>query len=362
VTAIAGCAAGPKPSDVILARAEPPLMDTTVGFQRMFPHSGDATDRLDMPAYPRRLVVTATELTMPGGNGNDATPWEFTLSFAIVESVEVKTIEYDPLSPFGRSRPLEAAVVITEQRGICHNACVFVFEDRDGSPDRDRAEQLAALVRAGQAIADPFGRADGPRRVWASAGLRSPRPGWHQDIRTADPETRQAARDIGDAVFAYSKDRLRSDLRDCLVPALNRGEAAASGWSFDQLQGVGVTRETELDVASVMKSEAVRQGGLNSLLVSDLYGLGYTYIPPTGNEPASVETTMRAYVDFYDLEPLKDGTYFWYTHLTRRPLAELAGDPARAAADDIRQLCHGLASRIAGEISAHPERGVSQSP
>jgi len=359
---LSGCATGPKPSDVILARAAPPLLDTEVGFQRM-PIYSETTDRLDMPAYPRRLVVTATELTMPGGNGNEATPWEFTLSFAIVESVEVKTVEYEPLSPFGKPRPLESAVVITEKRGICHKACVFVFGDPDGTPDAAMAKRFADIVRAGQAIVDPYGRDDGPRHVWTAIGLRSPRPGWSPEIREADDATRSAARTVETAVFGYAKDALRADLRECMMTTLNGiGESRGlPGWSYDALPGVAVKSNTELDVGSVTKAAQSQTGDINSLLVSDVYGLGFTYIPPIDSEPAQVETKMRAYVDFYDLEPLKDGAYFWYTHVNRRELSGLTADPVGHARDRILELCAGLAGRIAEEISRNARAGGDRS-
>ena len=170
VPLIVSCATGPKPSAVILARPTAPLLDAPVLFQRMMLPDNQLPDLLDLRAMPRRLVVTARELTMPGGNGNVLTPWEFTLSFSIVDSVEVKSIAYDPAGILGRETTFDGAVVITEQRGICRTACVFMFVDENGEPDLAMATRFADLVRTGRESVDPFGRDDGPLahcgRVW----------------------------------------------------------------------------------------------------------------------------------------------------------------------------------------------------
>ena len=115
---------------------------------------------------------------MPGGNGNQLTPWEFTLSFAIVESVEVKSIQYDPFGLLSAEKTIDAAVVITDQRGLCRRACVFLFQDDDGEPDLSAANRFVEIVTAGRAIVDPFGRSDGPRKIATAVGLRAPRPRW----------------------------------------------------------------------------------------------------------------------------------------------------------------------------------------
>lgn len=347
---VASCATGPKPSDVILARDALPLLDRQVRFQRMYGNKDGATDRLDVPPMPRRLVVTATELTMPGGNGNELTPWEFTLSFAIVKSVEVKRIHYDPFGPLGAGRMIESAVVITEERGVCRDACVFIFSDDNGEPDLAAANRLAALVREGHASVDAFGRKDGPRPVATAIGLRSPRPVWRSDISAAPDPATSAARDIERKVLEYAKSVLRQEFSQCLVSALNTRAADKSAWTFLSIENIGVKDNTELDISSVIKSEQLKTLGSNSMLVSDIYGLGFVYIPPDENDPARVETTFRAFVDFYDLEPLKDGRYFWFDYSQQRLFEELAADPVTVVRQDTEAMCHALSDRIAEEL------------
>ena len=352
------CASGPKPSDVILSRPDAPLLDVTVGFQRMYRTSEGGTDLLDLPTMERRLVVTPTEFTMPGGNGNQLTPWEFTLSFSIVESVEVKSIHYDPFGIMSSGSSMEGAVVITDQRGICWNACVIRFVDADGNTDLALAERFVEIVRQGRSAADPFGRTDGPRTVALAAGLRSPRPSWRRDIRDAPKATREEAGDIERQATDYAADSLRTDYRRCLVRGLND---RLGGWSFQAIDQVGVKRNTELDVSSVLRSEALESMGSNSMLVSDIYGLGLIYIPSFEDQPARVETLFRAYVDFYDLSPMKDGRYFWFDFTQQRIFAEFARDPAAAIREDSERMCEALTVRIAEEF-ARPGTGNRMTP
>lgn len=313
---------------------------------------------------PRRLIVTAGELTMPGGNGNQLTPWEFTLSFAIVDAVEVMTISYDPHGPFGRDRIVDGAVVITEQRGVCKTACVFMFVGDNGVPDLVAANRFADIVRAGHSSVDPFGRSDGPRQVAVLAGARAPRPVWHKDLHEQGREVRAAAGEVENAVFGYAKSALRREFSRCLSDALNTASAAAPGslaWSYVPVTNLSVNREAELDVGSVMKSAELKTLGSNSLLVSDVFGIGFTYLPPLGTDPARVESTFRAFVDFFDLEPVKDGRYFWFDFSRQRTMAELVADPVAAIRRDIEDLCRALSVRIREEIASHPPAGRDES-
>lgn len=359
VTLIASCATGPTPSSVILARPTPPLLDTPVLFQRMMLPDNQPPDRLDMRAMPRRLVATARELTLPGGNGNVMTPWEFTLSFSTVESVEVGKITYDPLGPIGRDAIVDGTVTITDQRGVCKTACVFMFTDPNGEPDLTTANRFADIVRAGRESVDPFGRDDGPRSVAVAFGLRAPRPGWHRDIRMESPAIRDLADDIENDVLRYARSSLRSDFRQCLTTALNAGSASdgdSSTWSFEPISGLAINQDTEIDIASVLKSEELKRLGTNSMLVSDIYGMGFTYIPSIDSEPPRVETTYRAFVDFYDLEPLKDGRYFWFDFTQQHMMADFSADPAASVRQDIEHLCRTLSARIGTEIDLHAAR------
>jgi hypothetical protein len=237
VLMLAACATGPKPSDVILARPVPPLLDTAVRFQRMLMSDDESGDELTVPVYDRRLVVTANELVMPGGNGNELTPWEFTLSFATVETVEIKDIEYEPFFPIVARKTIESAVVIKDKRGRCRRACVFVFADSNERTAQDAVERFAAIVRTGQATVDPFGRVDGPRPVAAAVGLRAPRPGWSVELRDADSETKKTAREIDEVAFDYTLDLLREDFRDCVIGSLNEMAAPCRSWARTRSRG-----------------------------------------------------------------------------------------------------------------------------
>ncbi|MDH3440075.1 MAG: hypothetical protein OEM63_04950 [Gammaproteobacteria bacterium] len=345
---VASCATSPTPSSVILARPEPPLMDAPVLFQRIMPAGGETINTLYDRAMPRRLIVTASEFTLPGGNGNVLTPWEFTLSYSTVETVEVRTIDYDPMHFLGRRSSVPSAVTITDQRGVCKAACVFLFYDVNGEPDLTTANRFAEIVRAGIDSVDPFGRRDGPRTVAIASGVRAPRPVWHVDIRAEGPDVRNLASEVEKTVLAYAKSTLRSDFRQCLAPAVN---ASSPAWHFVPVTNLNVNRETEISVSSILKSAELKQIGTNSLLVSDIYGLGFTYIPPIDNDPARVETIFRAFVDFFDLEPMKDGRYFWFDYSKQRLMTELADDPVDAVRKDIADLCEALSVRIEEEIA-----------
>ena len=72
--------------------------------------------------------------------------------------------------------------------------------------------------------------------------------------------------------------------------------------------------------------------------------------PPIDSDPPRVETTYRAFVDFYDLEPLKDGRYFWFDFTQQRTMAELVADPIASIQQDIQRLCTALSARISQEI------------
>lgn len=355
---LASCATGPKPSDVILARQDPPLLDVPVEFQRILISDDESADELSVPLNERRLVVTPTELTMPGGNGNELTPWEFTLSFATVETVEIKTIRYEPFFPLAANKTFDSAVVVTDKRGRCRRACVFVFTGSDGTVDLDVAERFASIVRTGLATSDPFGRNEGPRPVAAAIGLRAPRPAWSVELRSADAETRKTARAIEKIAFEYAVNPLRQQFRECVLESLNREAipdpaTSTDHYSFHDVSGVGVTRDAKLDVASVQQSEDIATLGANSMLVADIYGMGFRYIPPFDGSPAQAETVFRAYVDFYDIDPLIDGAYFWHTYNHARPLSELAENPLAAIREDVASLCESLSSAVRRELRQH---------
>ena len=149
----------------------------------------------------------------------------------------------------------------------------------------------------------------------------------------------------------YAKVALRTEYRQCLVDALNNSLGDAAAWSFLAIDQVGVKQNTELNVTSVVRSEELKSLGANSMLVSDIYGLGFVYIAPDDDDPARVETVFRAFVDFYDLSPMKDGRYFWFDFQQQRTLAEFVIDPVAAVRQDIDNMCRALTARVVEEFS-----------
>ena len=52
------------------------------------------------------------------------------------------------------------------------------------------------------------------------------------------------------------------------------------------------------------------------------------------HDDESVEAKYRIHVDFFDLQPPKPGTSFWYEHIVTRPLRDwLAGGQSLIASD-----------------------------
>ena len=73
--------------------------------------------------------------------------------------------------------------------------------------------------------------------------------------------------------------------------------------------------------------------------------------PSGGDDPARVEVMFRAFVDFYDLEPLKDGRYFWFDYSLQQLMSNLVANPVPLVREAIGHLCNALSARIGDELA-----------
>jgi hypothetical protein len=346
-----GCARGPTRAEQLLARSEPPLLSREVQFHRLLVGvDGQVSSILQR----RELLVTQSELALPGGDSGLRAPYDFVLSFAIVSSVDIRPIEYVPGWPLRvGARTLDSAVVITDTRGLCIEGCVFVFASADGDPDPEGAAQFVTLVRAGMRRVDPFGRLDGPRPIGVAAGLRSASPGWMEPPIWLDTAAdRQLQTDFERRAFAFARDRLRDAYRACLAGELNGTGAPGGTYQFVPVDDLSLNARAELSIQSVRDSADLAATGVNSLLVSDVYSLQARSVVSASGVHDAVQLSYRVFVDFFDLAPVKDGAYFWHTHTTTHALAALAAPESALLERDVEALCRSVAAEVQRRMNA----------
>ncbi len=325
----AGCASIPPETPASVAGREPVLLQAPAVWGRV---QRDGTTVIW--SNSGTLLLTPTTLYFTYGSGSDA------VSYAMMTDVSVRALR--PLGFFGEPEPIEGLLVVETQRPLCDSGCVMRLLEGPG------AKRAVEIIGAARARVDPFGRSDQDRRVWLSSGMRNARAWWQEQpaflIRTA-PERKQAleqrfcehtdCRGGGRSAAVFG-----SALRDALA------DESLGGYRFRQLDGVTVNRRTELDTGALITALRAADGSVRRLLVSDLTAIELRE-RISADYRMSVAATFRSFVDYYDLNPPKDGAYFIETLVVEKTLDEwlalsreqfdaLLGEAARHTAARVR--------------------------
>lgn len=332
---VAGCAAVPAETPETIAAREPVLLAGKAMF-------GSIVTGRSSVAWEDRGSVLMTPTTLYfTSSGSRA------LSYVIISDATVRDLpDAFPLLPGSRRDNL---LVVQARRPLCGDGCVFRFLDDDQASVR-----AVDIIEAQRPQLDPFGRSDGARPVWLAAGMRNARGVWApapEHLNAQAPADKQAFdRWLCERTDCRGVGRTAQLYGGALRQALSAG--ADGDYRFRTLEGVTVNRRTELDTSSMARALRAADPAVDSLLVSDLYGISLREAVGADGE-VSIVLTFRAFVDFFDIRPLKDGDYFWAEHLVARPLQDwLAMDDA-AFASMLREVAHDVACQVLTRLAEH---------
>ena len=268
------------------------------------------------------------------------------ISYATITDVTVRQV--GDWIPFFKDKVLDDMLVIQTSRRTCWKGCIYQLNDAA------LAHRIVEIIEAHRPVVDPFGRRDGPRRIWLAAGLRNAMAYWEAEPAYLE---KHAPGQIA-AIEAWFCERMNckggGNTAALYGPALRRllPAESAAGYAFLELPGVKVNHRTELAVGALEKTLKLADPDIDSLLVSGLQGVAMRE-KISADYRISVEVTFRAFVDYFDLEPIKDGAWFLETHVVTRPLEEwLSLDQAGFDAA-VEATAQQVASRIRRDLASH---------
>jgi hypothetical protein len=303
---LAGCTSVPRETVESITAREPVLLSATSTFGLIY---GDGKNPAVTWSDRGTLLLTPTSLYFVSGSNR-------ALSYAMVTGTSVRTLP-DMLALM-RGQERRSLLTIEVSRPVCENACVFNLVDNP-----DLAIKALEIIEAGRARVDPFGRIGGPQPVWLAAGIRNSRYWWDQTpayLERHDPERKRAFDD-----WLCGQLDCRGRGRSAAVHGEGMREVLTAshldGYQFRILPGVALNYRAELDIERLVTVLAEEDPDVDALLVSDLTAILVRERVSAGYE-VSVELTIRTFVDYFDLEPLKDGHYFWHEYRETRPLDE----------------------------------------
>ncbi len=253
-----------------------------------------------------RLLITPTTIYWANKNVS------YDISLSIVESAAVEPVYQQLFWPLGEPKQLGEFLVIRESRGVCYAGCVFRFGPPAGEKEaseafqQQSAAQVAELINSLRQNIDPFGRTEGPRRVWLGSGLARAIPRWQRDPRYLEERQPNAKSEFEKWMWEQSKS-LPEIFQQALVEELAALKPESNSYEFEPVEGLRVSYRGWLDPKSVVEVMAEHESPPNSLLVSDIDGLVFDerIRPPDGR--IEIEVSFEIYYDFYDLVPPKNG-------------------------------------------------------
>lgn len=288
------------------------------------------------------LLLTPTTMYVIHPRGHEA------ISYALISHAAVRPVEEILFWPWGPKKVFEDQLVVTISRPTCWEGCVFNLQD--GA----LARQVLAVIERQRPAVDPFGRRDGPRPVWLSNGSRHATYWWRPEpayMQRTQPELKAAL----DRWFCQQTDCNGSGRTLPLYYAGLRGflpTESGGGYSFRDLDGLKLNRRTELDTGALAKALRLADPAVDSLLVSSLTGIRLSE-KVSADYRISVEVSFDTFLDYYDIDPLKDGQYFWDTYTVTKTAEEwLLLDEAGFAAE-VALAARSVACRVQQELSAH---------
>lgn len=334
------CATVPVETEASIAAREQILFQATAAFGRIGTGTGAVTweDR-------GTLILTPTALFFTSGSR--------ALSYAMVDTVSLAALP-DMLG-FVRGKVREGLLVVQVSRPVCLDGCVFNLVDDPG-----RAAEAREIIEAGRSRVDPFGRADGPHDVWLATGIRNSRVWWREHPSYLESSAPGLKRELDDWFC------VRVDCRGSGRTAHLYGKALTTlladdqpgHYAFRPLQGVALNRQAELQtgaLASALKSEDPK---VQRLLVSDAVSITLRE-RVSADYQVSVEMSVRSFVDFFDLDPLKDGRYFWHEYHSVRTIEDwLAMDDA-GFADELAEAARETGCRALAALEPQRHRSIA---
>jgi hypothetical protein len=272
-----------------------------------------------------------------------------TISYAAVVAAEVGPVQDWAHPPFGAPTTLENLLIVKTVDDVfrfsgktddCDESCVFQFIDTDtalgasgllrpesGSTDSEAVNRALNIINEHREQVDAFGRLDGEHRAGLVTRLRPRQVNW---IWWRDKGSEKGRPDS--AVEKQIDERLR-----WLSPSLSDGfdqEAQAAlevafregggdqGFTFLPLDaGEPHWDERWLGYKEADTLSRARPD-LSRLLLIELIQMNFYPRNMAVHDTESVEARYRIHVDFFDLQPAKPGTNFWYEHIVTRPLRD----------------------------------------
>jgi hypothetical protein len=341
---LAGCATLPTESRETIAGREAVLFEAPVSWGTL----GGGEPPLVTWQGPYTLLLTPTTLYLIHPRAHKA------ISYATITGAGIGAVA-TPALPFFPGKVVEDQLILRTSRPSCHEGCAFNLNDQA------LAQHALELIQAQRQAVDPFGRRDGPSTAWLAAGIRSAHAWWE-----VQPEYLKQAAPHRKTAF----DRWICEQTDCrgggrtaglYGPALRQALPIETGpgYVFRDLEGIAVTTRTTLDTGALVEALRLADPTVDRLLVSDLQTIRLRE-KISADYQVSVEMTFDVFVDYFDVDPVKDGQYFWHAHSITRPLDEWLAMDAEGFAAEVAIAARSVARRVQQELE--PYGGAAPDP
>ena len=341
---LAGCATLPTESRETIAAREEVLLEAPVTWGTL--GAGEAP-RVTWQG-PATLLLTPTTLYVVHAGTHEA------ISYATVTGTRIGPVTGLAL-PFGAGKVVEEQLIVRLSRPRCREGCVFNLGDAA------TARRALELIESQRQAVDPFGRRDEPPIAWLAAGIRSARAWWEvqpEYLKQAAPHRKTAFdRWICEQTDCRGSGRTAGLYGSALREALP--VETAPGYVFRDLEGIAVTSRTTLETAALVEALRLADPAVDRLLVSDLQTIRLRE-RISADYLVSIEMTFDVFVDYFDVDPVKDGQYFWHAHSVTRPLDEWLAMDAEGFAAEVAAAARSVACRVQQELE--PYGGAAPDP
>jgi hypothetical protein len=327
-----GCSSVPVQTPETIAAREQILFQATAAFGRI----GAGIEAVTWEDRGT-LILTPTSIYFTGGSR--------AISYAMVNSVSLRALP-DMLAVI-RGKVRQSLLVVQVDRPVCFDGCVFNLVDDPG-----KASEALDIIEAGRYRVDPFGRTNGPYDVWLATGIRNTRVWWRERpayLEARTPERKRALDDwFCERVNCKGSGRTAPVYGRALTTLLVKDIPGL--YVFRPLEGVALNRRTELETGTLARVLSTRDPGVRRLLVSDAVAITLRE-RVSADYRISVEMSVRSFVDYFDLDPLKDGRYFWHEYQTVRTLEEWLAMNDAEFAEELATAARQTGCRVLAELA-----------
>lgn len=295
-----GCSTMEKQTPELIRSREPVLFEGTANF-------GTILNNDTMIGWEGVFPLTVTPTTLYFG--------PYLLSFSVMDSVEVTDFDDSGFGIFLGPRTYEDLLIIKTRKSLfrpCYNGCVFVFRlDKRQAAEpghlptqSELAGQVAALINSQRASLDPFGRLNGPRKVWLSVGTPWSYYHWVREpyyLMEKFPEQRKAIDELFKGARSVRSEIFRNSLHSYLL-----GRTEENGYSFEPLPEAASKIRGNYYPPDIKNALKYHEPSLDSVLVATGNRLMLEEkISPQGD--ISIKVSFYAGLHFCDLNPPKEG-------------------------------------------------------